>query len=360
MAKKCQHCGRSVTDTKSFLCPSCGTFLSSEEKAQSELTHEQEVKISEMVIEHLANNRRFRLQIVKSLLLWILGALGLLGVFFSFSIWDSLQGLKTVTNKRLADVDLQTSNQIATTEEKIRISIAQEFDDPRIKGIISEVAASQASNLLVQQISPEIEKFRVGTSNTLVAFNDSLQSFQIQSANELANTRKANEFTLLISEAFGDNYAAFEKLTQIQNDPNSQFREIAEKTVISIIARYASEPATFQNMGYDLEKTMHSDPATNSLENLKLNFSNLQFSPARIFLLKYVYDETRFSKADRIDFVVKVMSSDPSISVRNYSCFLISQEPKVNISKTLNGIPDYIAWWNNNKSNYSNISTNHP
>jgi hypothetical protein len=223
MTRKCSHCGRLVIDIKAFLCPSCGTILANEESASGELTHEQEVKISEMVGDRLVNDKRFRMQIVRSLLFWILGAIGLLGIFFSFSIWDSLQGLKATTNKRLAAVDLQTSNQIASTEEKILTSIAQQFNDPKIKEIMSEVAATQASNLLVQQISPEIEKFRAGTSNTLVGFNDSLLSFQIQSTNELDNVRKANEFTLLITEAFGDNYQAFEKLTQIQNDPNSQF-----------------------------------------------------------------------------------------------------------------------------------------
>jgi hypothetical protein len=358
MARKCSHCGRLVDDIKAILCPSCGTILANEEGALSELTHEQEVKISEIVSKRFANDRRFRMQIVRSLLLWILGAIGLLGVFFSFSIWDSLQGLTAKTNKRLAEVDLQTSNQIASTEEKIRASIAQQFNDPRIKEIMLDVAATQASNLLVQQISPEIEKFRAGTSNTLAAYNDSLQSFQIQSTNELANVRKANEFTLLIAEAFGDNYEAFEKLTQIQNDPNSQFREIARKTVSSIIERYASEPAILANVGYPLDQIIHSDPATNSLENLKLYFSVVQFVPARVAMLKDVYNDSRFSKADRIDFAIKAAASDPSISVRNYALFLVSQEAKLN--KLLNGVPDYIAWWNENKSRYSNTSTNHP
>ena len=123
MTRKCQHCGRLVADSKAIVCPSCSTILTHEEVGLSELTHEQEVKISEMVIEHLVNNRRFRTQILKSLLFWILGAIGLLGVFFSFSIWDSLQGLTATTNKRLAAVDLQTSNQIASTEEKIRLAL---------------------------------------------------------------------------------------------------------------------------------------------------------------------------------------------------------------------------------------------
>ena len=359
MTRKCQHCGRLVADSKAIVCPSCSTILTHEEVGLSELTHEQEVKISEMVIEHLVNNRRFRTQILKSLLFWILGAIGLLGVFFSFSIWDSLQGLTATTNKRLAAVDLQTSNQIASTEEKIRASIVQQFSDPRIKEIMADVAATQASNLLVQQISPEIDKFRTGTSNTLAGFNDSLQAFQIQATNELANVRKANEFTLLIAEAFGDNYEALEKLVQIQNDPSSQFQEIASKTIGSILARYAAEPASFANMGYPLERVLKTDLATNSLDQLKSYFvlAGSRFAPVRVYLLKYIYNESRFPKADRIDFAINIMSSDPSISVRNYACFLVDDEAK--LGKVF-GMPSYISWWNENKSKYSNTSTNHP
>lgn len=162
----------------------------------------------------------------------------------------------------------------------------------------------------------------------------------------------------LIAEAFGDNYEAFEKLTQIQNDPNSQFREIAGKTVSSIIARYATEPASMGNMEYPLEQALKTDPATNSLDNLKFYFAITGYVPSRVFLLKYIFNESRFSKADRIDFAMKAVVSDPSISVRNYACFLVSKEAK--LSKGLGGMPDYIAWWNENKSQYSNTSTNRP
>jgi hypothetical protein len=354
MTRKCQHCGHLVAEAKAILCPSCDTLLGNGEETPAGLTHEQEVKICEAVSERLLNNRRFRMQIVKSLLFWILGAVGLLGIFFSFSIWDSLQGLTATTNKRLAVADLQTSNQIASTEERIRASILQQFNDPRIKVIMADVAATQASNLLVQQISPDIEKFRTGTSNTLAGFNDSLQAFQTQATNELANVREANEFTLLIAEAFGDNFGAFEKLTQIQNDLNSPFREIAGKTVSSVITRYATEPATFENMTYPFE----FDPATNSLEQLKSYYITTGFVPAKIFLLKNIYTQDRFPKADRIGFAIKVLSSDPSISLRNYACFLVNKEAKLGC--VLDGISRYIVWWNDSKSKYSNISTNHP
>jgi hypothetical protein len=110
-------------------------------------------------------------------------------------------------------------------------------------------------------------------------------------------------------------------------------------------------------MGYPLEQTLKTDPATNTLESLNFHYATTGFVPTRVFLLKYIYNESRFSKAGRIDFAIKVIASDPSISVRDYACFLVNKE--ANVNKVL-GIPDYIAWWNENKSRYSNTSTNHP
>ena len=95
--------------------------------------------------------------------------------------------------------------------------IANEFEEPRIKEIVAQVAAMQASNLLNQQISPEIENFRTGTSNTLAQFDNSLQTFRKESTNALADVRTATEFALIVSKAQNDDAVAFNQLQQIAN-----------------------------------------------------------------------------------------------------------------------------------------------
>jgi hypothetical protein len=70
----------------------------------------------------------------------------------------SIQETKEKTDQQLAIFYQQMTNQIQT-----------EFETPRIKETLTQVATIQASNMLTMQISPEIENFRDRTLRDLPA-----------------------------------------------------------------------------------------------------------------------------------------------------------------------------------------------
>jgi len=45
-------------------------------------------------------------------------------------------------------------------EKKLEVLVAKQFEEPRIKAIVSDVAKNRADSLLVEQVKPEVDRFK--------------------------------------------------------------------------------------------------------------------------------------------------------------------------------------------------------
>jgi hypothetical protein len=266
-----------------------------------------------------------------------------------------------VTNRisiALQDYEQKADAQLAAAHEDMTNRIANEFEEPRIKEIVAQVAAMQASNLLNQQISPEIENFRTGTSNTLAQFDNSLQTFRKESTNALADVRTATEFALIVSKAQNDDAVAFNQLQQIANSGSSSFAQSANdiaRTIIQEVETYARtmEPDTIVSFDWH---TAGIDPSKASLQQLKDFYSSNSFDmQGRFNAVKQVFNNTRFPEQERFDYVALILQTDKSLRVRELCCDLM--DTKANSHLNFTQMSSYLQWLMQNRSSLTNSST---
>ena len=200
MKRTCSYCGHEVQDDKEIVCPKCKTLLLAVTPDSCALTREQEKRLASHVAKSLSKNWRFVLKVFGLTIISITAIWTAIGIYYTGTLTDRFRKFQEETDKRLADLDRETSNKVAFIQYSIVTNIEAQFKDPRIKEIMSQVAANQASNLLLKQINPQIELFQKGTSNTLAEFNKALVSFQKDSTNALAEVRQVTEISLLIAK----------------------------------------------------------------------------------------------------------------------------------------------------------------
>jgi hypothetical protein len=354
MKRKCSRCGVDNLNDEAILCSSCGFGLPNVPSDLQTITHEQEVKISEKVASILEGRKDFKKQIINGLINRAFVVIGIALVFIGGSYVEGIRIVNNKVNERLAELDIDTSNKIASVQYSIDTNITAQFQEPEIRQTVSSVAANQASNLLVQQIIPQIELFRTNTGNTMTGFSNALASFEAVSSNSLVELKLSMKLNSLIAKANSDDFNAFSQLVNIaeNNDTPLEQREIAYKTTTAIQSReyVASLPNPLVTFFWDKAGL---DKDKSSIEDMEKDFnvnSNGVYNQTAI--LDAIYGVQRFSKYERLDFIMKVLQTSPSIAVRAKALNIVQNE-----SKDLHGIMalNYqIDWWNANKDKYTN------
>ena len=224
------------------------------------------------------------------------------------------------------------SNQISLAYGSVTNEIAIEFQTPRIKQIVADVASTQASNLLVEQIQPEIENFRMATSNTLAKFDESLTKFQKDSTNALSDIRTATDFTLIIAKAQNDDASAFSQLLQFSTSTNTTLGAVASDTIAAITKRAETDVLTIDNTTTLKWPLYGIDPDKASLQQLEDFYkSQSNDSTARFQTVKQIYNCTRFSEKKRFLFVAQTALTDNSIKIRQLCCNLMDKKANMNL-----------------------------
>jgi len=299
------------------ICPKCHAQGIDENQEQCKNCHVRFINLADTIYLDKAQLNEIAEDIIKNprVLLFTL-LFGIAVVFFVNEYAESR------VSKSIADMKEKTDAQLSAAYQDMTTKIAAEFQQQRVKDIVAQVAASQASNLLVQQISPEIDSFRSYTSNTLAEFDDSFQSFQKQSTNALADLRATTQFSLLVTKAFSDDYASFKQLLRISQDTNSAFKKEADKSYGTIYSRLLTEPGSFENSGVDwkqngidFEKESFKQLAEDVQSSTNLTIGN------EALLLRAVTQNERFPKYDRINLLISIMTNSPSITLRNEACY---------------------------------------
>ena len=182
MNKICPECGKPPIERGLIKCHVCGVPFVEESEMGLKLSKSQLEQISK----NLVNSWRFWIcfSAVFLVALLIIGVptVTVIGVHYATkSLNASLAkfnaqasnklttAYQDVTNRistALQNYEQRADAQLAAAHQDVMNQIAKEFEEPRIKEIVAQVAATQASNLLSQQVSPEIENFRTGTSRT--------------------------------------------------------------------------------------------------------------------------------------------------------------------------------------------------
>ncbi|MCK4312170.1 MAG: hypothetical protein KAW88_05490 [Candidatus Cloacimonetes bacterium] len=132
MKRKCTVCSAITKDDRLVACPECGADLASGEPDRTLLTHQQEKYIVS--------------KIWTRLLKFVLGGFSVLTII---SIIFLIPNLITAYKSG-----------IAYLEKTLVDRVSKEFEDPRIRDTVNEVAAELAGEMMQKQIEPEIAQVK--------------------------------------------------------------------------------------------------------------------------------------------------------------------------------------------------------
>jgi hypothetical protein len=352
MTRKCSNCGAEVLDTEARLCPKCGRGLPEAIAFTNQFGHEQEVHVAERVAERLGKNWKFTTKVVIGNLLVVCTILGIIGIFFSFSINDSVKELQHKTDVRFALLDNDISNKIAFIQYSIETNIEAQFQDPHIREIMSAVAANQASNMMLLQIEPQIQRFNLDTSNTLAKFNDALLQFNEQSTNAISRLTDVIKFNLLVERANADDFQAVKQLNEYAKNYQSPFF-LQAMTTVRLLLQRAYEDATPNPMETINWGRAGIDPDKASFNDLAVLYFQTAASQSKIMIMRRIIDENRFPKYDRLNWLVYQLQDGTSTRMTIAALIILAGESKLDSSQPFN-FQNQIDWWNAHKNEYTN------
>lgn len=198
-------------------------------------------------------------------------------------------------------------------EQKMESMIEEQFKEPRIRQTVTEVAATKAQDLLIKQIQPEVDAFKVEIGKKATEADKKLLDIQnsvVKASSSLSELETMSEFMMTVLAARNDDRKAFDKLEEWSKDESHRFRADAKRAWDSILNE-RSNRLVFDPGAVPWKKDL--DPSKLSLSQLKDIYMSAQdyLKPA---LLKYIWGREDFPKLERLDFMMTVMKSDLSIN----------------------------------------------
>ena len=142
MDRLCPVCRKITRDDRFVRCPECGSLFNAFANPPYPLTSEQEDRIYK--------------KIHKRLIQYVFGSFSILALISFILMMDSLMDIY--------ERSIRTLNSLVISE------VSKQFQEPRIKTVVQQVASDQAKTLLSDQIRPEVEGFQKETRRSMDSF----------------------------------------------------------------------------------------------------------------------------------------------------------------------------------------------
>ena len=156
MTKRCPEC-KTDLPVGAGSCSKCGFILVKRPTESEELAEEQEKRIIQGVSSQLAEDKRFLWKVSWRTLAWFFS---LLGLAFGWGIWSAVQNLNHLAASRFDALDRNMSNLVMEANARIVTNIAGQFQEPRIRKTVEDVAGKEAKAILEGEVRPTVDSFR--------------------------------------------------------------------------------------------------------------------------------------------------------------------------------------------------------
>jgi len=172
-------------------------------------------------------------------------------------------------------------------ENKMESMIAEQFKEPRIHQTVSEAAATKAQDLLIKQIQPEVDAFKVEIAKKTAEAGEKLSDIQqtvIKASSSMSELETMSEFMMTVLAANNDDRKAFDRLEVWSKDESYRFKTEAKRVWVSILDAHSS--LLVMSPG-DVPWREGRDPSKLNLSELEDNFRAAPDS-LKPSLLKYI------------------------------------------------------------------------
>lgn len=232
-----------------------------------------------------------------------------------------------------AVIDAKTVTDIKTQVESIKTRV--ENGSATVDLVASQASkAKDMSELVASQTKEAAQKLE--TLNTA-----------IKEANvALQKLRDEEEFQTLVLAAQNDDRVSFDRLETVANDKNSQFSDLAGHAWTTIFEAHSS-PMSLS--GFTVPWNPGLDPSKLSLTDLSLVYKSA-LSPIKPALLEYIWKREDVPKLLRLDFMMDVMKTDPSLMAVEYAGRYFTQGTDQKIKAMA---LDYLSkWWDAHRQEF--------
>lgn len=301
--KKCPTCGHKYDDAL-VSCPKCV----SEGTTPSSLSEKQWEAVNTWHNELHKKNRKICWIIITVVVLVF--PLSIWGIY-----WSAVRSIKGVIVER----------------------VAQEFNEPRIRITVEDVARARASELMEKEIAPNLVSFRKDV-------NSYLDNVKRQSASTLSELKQLNTFLITVARAEGDERKAFEKLEAWADDKAFPLHEQAFQAYRRVYNQH-NQPAIRK---WPVQWKEGTDPSQLTLVDLQRNYTALPpLSYLKPALIYYVYERTDLPKNGKLEFFAKIQKEDDSLTAMEYAGRCFNNEAGTAFHPL--GVKERLEWWEKNK-----------
>jgi len=331
---KCKACGK-VLESGLVICPFCRTDPNTA----------PEINLSAVQIKSIG--KQLRREIIKGVLWW----LGVLSLVFGFGLVQVYR----IATRRVSD--------------EMTTRITDEFKQPLIRATVESVASNNARVLLIQQVQPDVDRFKKEMMDSTVLTKDlaratqtelakvsliiaetssnlhqrvtsldtrietsemiekHLQTTLIQAQKALEDLRAQSQFILVVASAQADDRTAYEQLTKWAHDENYPLREQARKIYRTVQADYWGQRG--QKNWRFLVWSQKVEPEKFTLAQVKAVWSGIDAECSRAFV-SFVWDHTILTKEEKLSFLHDILSdSHNSLLAADAAARLLADEGKV-------------------------------
>jgi hypothetical protein len=163
----------------------------------------------------------------------------------------------------------------------------------------------------------------------------------------LSDIKSAAEFIQTVVAAQNDDRNAFDRLEKLAQDKSSAFSEKALQAWNTIFNQHTG---LIYNSNFTLPWKEGVDPSKLSLADLTQVYTSVtaELKPA---LLEYISNRSDIPKRNRLDFLMKMMKSDPSLTAAEYAGRNFTTLTNLNIKPL--AIEYLSQWWNEHRQEFA-------
>ncbi len=255
----------------------------------------------------------------------------IIGFFVGIFLFLSNQ-IINITNPIVEEIT-ETAGQVRADASAIK-EHRQEIENHRDK--IALVARD--TNKAQHELS-ELDEIKKKADEKLEA----IQRSATEAEKGLKRLNSITDFSMLLARANNDNRYAFDLLIEIAKS-NGVFKELANRAVIEIANDIKFQDRFDPKFPWDAYRI---SPEKAPIEKWRAIYNHIPAVYRPAFLSRF-WQQDRFSKHDRLEFLYIIIRSDSSLRTVHRACMLMNNIAKLN--KNLLAKELYVEWWEKEKT----------
>lgn len=219
--------------------------------------------------------------------------------------------------------------------------IAKRFDEKSVRDTFLDVARTRATELLDEQLRPELARARTETQEELGGFSRSLKATRIELNEELSKLKRANEFTAVNFAAQADDRKAWDQLRKWSADSTYPYRELAAATAAAISKQHDQPFSVGWNEPWYAD--FGPQPPSPDRKVLASIYWRLPVK-ARMVFISVVSQRNDFDKTERLGMLAEAIQRDQSLAAVEYAGRAFAKLAGIKGHAPLD-VDFYLAWW---------------